>query len=191
MAFFEVEFRVIYSSRGSVARVTSRLYPVVMPMATISGLPPSPFWNRQESRKPKCATRPGLAEEGGGGVVFAATAGNLPCDKNTTLTYGHASKEFNLKFSETPRTIDLPAGWGKVKDPGQSSTAHKNSADTEPPSEVTDTSGIQGQATRSPPSSGPGNTWKPSPRSGPHTKQHGNQCDVNPRYRRDASSASL
>jgi len=113
MAFFEVEFRVIYSSRRSVARVTSRLYPVVMPMATISGLPPSLFWNRQESRKPKSATRPGLAEEGGGGVVFAATAGNLPCDKNTTLTYGHASKEFNLEFSENNRfTCRLGKGEG-------------------------------------------------------------------------------
>ncbi|MDO9537977.1 MAG: hypothetical protein Q7J68_06630 [Thermoplasmata archaeon] len=56
-------------------------------MATISGLPPRLFWNRQESRKTESATCPGLAEEGCGGVVFAAMTGNLPCDKYTTLTY--------------------------------------------------------------------------------------------------------
>jgi len=87
-------------------------------------------------------------------VVFSVTAGNLPCNKHTTLTYGHVSKEFYLEFSENNPS---PAGRGKVKAPGQSSTAHKNSVDTESAAEATDASGIQGQATRSPPSTGSGN----------------------------------
>ena len=82
-------------------------------MATISGLPPRPFWNCQESRKTESTTCPGLAEEGCGGVVFAAMTGNLPCDKHATFTYGHVSKEFHLEFSEDNRfTCRLGKGEG-------------------------------------------------------------------------------
>jgi hypothetical protein len=69
-------------------------------MATISGLPPGPFRNRQKSRKTESETCPGLAEEGCGGVVFAAMTGNLPCNKHTMLTYGYVSRKFRLEFSE-------------------------------------------------------------------------------------------
>ncbi len=48
----------------------------------------------------------------------------------------------------SPRTIASPAGWGKVKDPGQSRTAHKNSQMLLLV-EATDVSGTQGHATSS------------------------------------------
>ncbi len=71
------------------------------------------FWNRQESRKAESTTCPGLAEEGCCGVVFATMTGDLPCDKHTTLTYGHVSEEFRLKLSEENRfTCRLGKGEG-------------------------------------------------------------------------------
>jgi hypothetical protein len=82
-------------------------------METFSGLTPRLFWYRQESSKTESATYLGLAEEGCGGVVFAAMTGNLPCDKYTTLTNGHFSKEFHLEFSEDNRfTCRLGKGEG-------------------------------------------------------------------------------
>jgi hypothetical protein len=69
-------------------------------MTPISGLPPRLFWNRQESRKTESATGPGLAEERCGSVAFSALTGDLPCDKHTTLTYGHVPKDFYLEFPE-------------------------------------------------------------------------------------------
>lgn len=92
----------------------------------------------------------------------------------------------------SPRRIASSGAGTKVKEPGQSSTAHTNSGDTRPPGKATRASGTHGQATFSLPSSGPANMPRPSPgkRSVPHTKQRGNQCAVNPLKRRDAACAS-
>ena len=45
--------------------------------------------------------------------MFSAMTGNLPCDKHTTLTDGHVSKEFHVEFSEDDRlTCRLGKGEG-------------------------------------------------------------------------------